>query len=149
MHHCQRVSYIVMLVLFCASGAIAQFLTVETDAETYTLGQTVRVTIHNPTASTVDCNSYPIFGIIHEESGSCRLGCVGLPVMEPIAAGETRVHDHSTSEYSDPVGVYRVVVFESMVSFPPLTTPPTTFYTLTDPTPNKDIPWGGMKSLYR
>ncbi|MBC8423262.1 hypothetical protein H8E07_03990 [bacterium] len=141
--------FVFMAIFFLSSLGAAQDLTVVTGATSYNLGETVEITIHNPTDHTVEINSYPYLGIVHEETQSCVYGCVGLPVMESISAGETVVIQYDTSTNTDPAGSYQIVVYEFQAgTFPPPPLP-TTEYTLIDPTGNEDKQWSSLKTLYR
>ena len=136
-------------VLLAVGVCTAQQLTVETDAATYYMGQTVQVTIHNPTANNVDITSSPYFAIVHDGAGGCRYGCLGLPVMTIVTPGETIVIGYDTGMNPDPAGQYLISVHEFLAGTFPPGDPPTTTYTLLDPTANEDKVWSSLKTLYR
>jgi hypothetical protein len=138
-----------LIVAVLATAAPAQLTTVETDAATYDPGQTVRITIHNPSDQTATLNSVPGYAILHEETGNCMYGCLGLPDLTILEAGENIVHNWDTSIHPDPVGTYTVFVHEVGTGAPPDPAPPSITYTLGNPTANKRKAWSGIKSFYR
>jgi len=146
-HH--RSIFVFMIVASLSTLGAAQDLTVVTDAAVYNLGATVEITIHNPTDHNVDITSSPYFGIVHVETQNCMYGCLGLPVMSTLSAGETVVFQYDTSWNPDPVGYFQVVVFESTIGSIPPPPPPTVEYRLIDPTGNEDKNWCSVKTLYR
>lgn len=145
----RRLSVTVALVLMTATlPAAAQNVTVTTDQEIYPIGAIVEINVHNAGPDDAEFNSSPFIAIEHLDTYECIFGCIGLPVMTPLPAGTTHVQYWDTNQISDLPGRYRVTAHISMIA-PPFDPPPSTEYTLVDPSPAEMRAWGGVKSLYR
>ncbi len=142
------ITAICLLSLFAAAAPAGE-LVVELDADSYMMGDTVLVTVTNPTGQTVSCNSEPVFAVLSQDGTACYFGCAGLPVMIDIPPGGVLEYGYDTGFNPDPAGEYVVKVHESGTGSFPLPEPPRAYYTLVDPTPNEAEVWGGVKTLYR
>jgi hypothetical protein len=129
----------------CAPVALAQ-LTVATDQAKYLVGDVVRITIHNAGPGVATFTSYPGYLIVHVESGLCVAGCVGLPVLWELPAGDLVKETHATGAGPDPAGIYLVTLLGTS---PDPGSVLKTSYVLNASVPARYTPWGSIKSLYR
>ncbi len=136
-----RAPFLVIALLLTATVAVAA-VTVVTDKDSYIVGETVHITIHNSGPEDVEFNSAPFIVIYNLDTNECPYGCTGLPVMTPFPAGSTVTDTWDTGVIPDVPGNYRVSVNTLDASA-------TTDYFLTDGVSVETSSWGTVKALYR
>lgn len=134
-----------LLPVLWAASAHAQ-LTVVTDRDDYTAGEVVLITIHNAGPGVATFASTPGWYIRHVESGECIDGCLGLPMLWDMPAGQTIDVAHDTSLAPDLIGHYEVVL-TGMSGDPGSIL--VAAYELMVPVFDTADTWGGVKSLFR
>jgi hypothetical protein len=139
-----RIATILILAVLAAPAA-AQ-LTVTTDADTYTTGDTVTITVVNAGPEPALFISTPAFAIVNTDSVLCVFGCTGLPEAWYMAVGDTMVADWDTGRRPDPAGHYNVHLHA-------VTDNPGSIldagYDLVGPVPAAPTTWSDVRALYR
>ncbi len=136
-----RTLFLLVALLLAATVAVAA-VTVVTDKDSYIVGETVQITIHNSGPEDVEFNSAPFIVIYDLDTNECLYGCVGLPVMTPFPAGSTVTEAWDTGVGPDLPGNYRVSVNSLDASA-------ATDYFLTGGVSVETSSWGAVKALYR
>ena len=136
-----RTLFLLIALLLTATIAVAA-VTVVTDEDSYNVGETVNITIHNSGPEDVEFNSAPYIVITNLDTNDCLYGCTGLPVITPFPAGSTVTDTWDTGVNPDVPGIYRVGVNILGASI-------TTDYVLTEGVSVEASSWGAVKALYR
>jgi hypothetical protein len=105
-------SLLAISVVALAIPAVAQ-LVVSTEDDTYTVGDTIEITIHNGGPSEATFYSVPYYAIINVDSGVVVFGETGVPVIEIMPPGTTEAYTHDTTAYPDPAGTYVITLSAS------------------------------------
>jgi len=130
----------------------AQFLAVGSDQEIYTLHDTIRITIHNPTAESVWCYQNPYYYLEHVDSGQIVDGGYGVAIMVEIEAGARIIHEYEGIDlllFGGSIGQYRFGVYESGTGYSGQPPHPFVDFTLIPHTLNEPSTWSEVKALYR
>ncbi|NTV04633.1 hypothetical protein HGA89_06980 [bacterium] len=145
----RSIRILILSAISCIAAATAQAqLTVDTDATQYSQADIVTVTVHNAGPSLALFASSPPFFIYRIGTSECVYGCVGLPILWEMNAGETivTVYDPSEDAGPDPIGWYRVELNGT-------SSDPGSIlhcdYQMLEVVPIGSGSWGGVKALYR
>ena len=148
----QTLTCVALCVLMNGLPAEAQILIVSTDKPTYTLQDTVRISIENPTDSWAYSGENPYWFLEHIETGLCLDGCGGVLDWVEFEPGSIREHTYRGLDillYSGQLGDFRFGVYENGTGYgdqPPF---PHATFTLIPFTPRESRTWSEVKSLYR
>ena len=132
-------SLICLLLLLLLPLTAAAQVTLSLDNSEYVRGEWVEITLHNGTDQSVTLTSSPWYCVVRNDGP--YPGCVGLPVIEELLPGETRVSHHDTGALPDPPGEYSIGAATSGVD-------PAT-YTLVCPVANERTRGTTLKATYR
>lgn len=134
---------LVILLACCAATASAQSLTLSLDAMVYELGDTMQITIANPSDQDVEFLNTPPYCVYNVDDGA---QCTSVPEATVFAAGAEWIVDYDTDDDVLTAGACLVVLTwleDGTIYYL------TEVFSLTTSVPDTPVSWGALKGRYR